>query len=58
MSKYIVAVFHYFSGYQNFTIEATNKSEALEKAKKEAIIRGNYIIDDAKVIKKLQNKSK
>lgn len=54
MNKYIVAVFHYFSGYQNFTVEAMNKAEALEKAKKEAIIRGNYNINDAKVIKKLQ----
>ena len=58
MHKYIVAIFHYFSGYQNFTVEAKNKASALEKAKKEAIIRGNFNINDAKVIKKLQNKGK
>lgn len=58
MHKYIVAVYHYFSGYQNFTVEATNKSEAIEKARKEAIILGNYNINDVKVLKKLQNKGK
>lgn len=58
MHKYIVAIYHYFSGYQNFTVEATNKSEAIEKARKEAIILGNYNINDAKVLKKLQNKGK
>lgn len=58
MHKYIVAVFHYFNGYQNFTVEAENKANALEKAKYEAILRGNFNITDAKVIKKLQNKGK
>lgn len=58
MHKYIVAIFHYFRGYENFTVEAINKTEAIEKAKKEAIIRGNYNINDVKVLKKLQNKSK
>lgn len=58
MNKYMVAIRHYFGGYHNFIVEAYNKKEAMEKAKTEADNkdRGNYKLDDVKVIKKLRNK--
>lgn len=57
MNKYVVAIYQYFSGYQNFVVEASNKSEALEKAKIEAKLygSGNYNVNDAKVLKKLKS---
>lgn len=57
MNKYVVAIRHYFSGYQNFTIEALNKAEAMEKVKAEAekYGNGNYNINDIKVLKKLKS---
>ena len=56
MNKYVVAIYHYFRGYQHFTVEAANKADALEKAKEEArrYGGGNYNINDSKVVKKLQ----
>lgn len=56
MNKYLVAIHHFFSGYENFIVEAYNKAEALEKAKEEArrYGSGNYNINDAKVVKKIQ----
>ena len=56
MNKYIVAVYHYFNGYQEFTIEAENKADAIEnlKAKIKISGSGNYNINDIKVIKKLR----
>lgn len=56
MNKYVVAIYRYFNGYHNFTVEATNKADALEKAKEEArrYGSGNYNINDSKVVKKLQ----
>lgn len=58
MSCYTVAIYHYFSGYQNFTVDAENKADALVKAKEEAKKHGggNYNLDDAKVIKKNRKK--
>lgn len=58
MNKYVVAIYHYFSGYQNFTVNAENKTEALKNAKEEAKKQGsgNYDLNNAKVIKKLQRK--
>ncbi len=57
MNNYIVAIYHYSRGYQNFKVEAVNKANALEKAKEEARIygSGNYNLDDAKVVKKCRN---
>lgn len=57
MNKYIVAVYHYFSGYEKFTIEAENKSDAIDKIKEEVKTSGsgNYNTDDIKVIKKMRN---
>ena len=56
MNKYVVVIYHYFKGYQQFTVEAKSKSEALEKAKEHVIIYGggNYNINDAKVLKKVR----
>lgn len=54
MNKYIVAVYHYFSGYHNFIVNGENKADALMKAKLEAERLGNYNTNDAKVIKKVK----
>ena len=56
MNRYIVAIYHYFSGYQEFTVEAENKADAIENLKAEIKISGsgNYNINDIKVIKKLR----
>lgn len=56
MNKYLVAIRHFFRGYENFTVEAHNKAGALEKAKEEArrYGSGNYNINDAKVVKKIR----
>lgn len=55
MKKYFVAVRHFFEGYRTFEIEADNKLDALVKGKDmlRRIGGGNYNIDDAKIIKKL-----
>ena len=57
MNKYIVNVYRYFSGYQEFIVEAENKSDAIEKikAKVKTSGDGNYNINDIKVVKKLKN---
>ena len=56
MNTYLVAIYHYFRGYQNFTVEAENKKDALAKAKEKTrrYGSGNYNINDVKVVKKLQ----
>ena len=56
MNKYLVAVYHYFSGYEDKIVEAANKSDAIEIAKENAKIHGagNYDIDRIKVLKKLK----
>ena len=56
MNKYVIAIYHYFSGYQNFTVEAENKADALEKGKVQARRCGgeNYNLNDAKVVKKIR----
>lgn len=56
MNKYVIAIYHYFSGYQNFTVEAENKADALEKGKVQARRSGgeNYNLNDAKVVKKIR----
>ena len=53
MNNYIVSIFHYFQGYQNFKVKAENKADAIEKAKDEARIYGggNYNLNDIKVKK-------
>lgn len=55
MKKYLVTIRHFFEGYRTFEIEADNKLDALVKGKDmlRRIGGGNYNIDDAKVIKKL-----
>ena len=58
MNNYLVGVYHYFRGYEYFTVEGINKADALEKAKEKARKRsgGNYKVEDSKVIKKLRKK--
>lgn len=57
MNKYVVNVYRYFSGYQEFIVEAENKSDAIEKIKAKVKIsgNGNYNINDIKIVKKLKN---
>lgn len=57
MNKYVVNVYRYFSGYQEFIVEAENKSDAIEKTKVKVKISGdgNYNINDIKIVKKLKN---
>lgn len=63
MNKYLMAVYHYFNGYQQFTIEAKNKKEALNKGRTYVLqnplyLGSNYDTNDVKCIKKLNNKKK
>ena len=59
MNTYIVRIPRYFGGYTDFTVEAINKAEALEKAIKECAKTdgGNNRKDEAFVYKKI-NKNK
>lgn len=54
MSIYVVAIYQYFSGYKNFTVDAENKDDAIKKAKEKVkkYGNGNFNLDDAKVVKK------
>lgn len=63
MHTYLMAVYHYFNGYENFEIEAENKKDALCKARIHVLSNskydgGNYDKNDIKCIKKLQKKKK
>ena len=64
MNKYLMAVYHYFRGYEEFEIEAENRQDALDKSK-EFLNRsskyscgGNYNLRDIKCIKKINIKKK
>lgn len=61
MNKYLMAVYHYFRGYQQFEIEADNKQDAIAKAR--VYVRqsplysgGNYDTNDIKCLKKTKKK--
>lgn len=57
MNRYLICAEYYFSEPQSFEIEAENKTEAIEKAKKYIRIIANYgniIPGSLKIIKKLQ----
>lgn len=63
MHRYLMAVRHFFSGYQYFEIEADNKAEAFEKAS--VFVRksgryggGNFDYNDIICVKKIQVKKK
>ena len=62
MNRYLMKVYHYFSGYEHFEIEAENKEDAVEKGKEfvrhESKYRfgGNYNLNDVQCIKKLKPK--
>ena len=54
--RFLMDVFHYFSGHEQFEIVAENKADAVEKGKL-YISRnkgGNYQVDSVKVLKKLK----
>ena len=42
MNRYLICAEYYFSEPQSFEIEAENKTEAIEKAKKDIRIIANY----------------
>lgn len=60
MNRYLMAVYRFFRGYENFEIEAANKQDATEKGK--AYVKsqfnyvhgGNYQLDNVICIKKLK----
>lgn len=58
MSKYLVSIDRYFSGEETHEIEAENKSQAKEMARRyfSIIGAGNYKLDSVEVIKKLNTK--
>ena len=59
MNKYLMAVYHYFRGYQHFEIDADNKQEAIAKGhiyvcQSPLYSGGNYDTNDIKCVKKIQ----
>lgn len=60
MPSYIITIPRYFGGYVEYTIEATNKAEALEKAKEKGRREGsgNYKTEEAKVRKKIKERKR
>ena len=58
MHKYLMEIRHYFSGYEQFIIEAEDKGDALVKAKeyaeKHICWGGNYDMKSIKCVKKLK----
>lgn len=60
MNKYMMAIRHYFRGYECFEVKALNKEDAIEKAKEYVkneprfSCGGNYKLNDIKCIKKLK----
>lgn len=62
MNKYLMRIKHYFSGWEEFEIEAKNKTDAVVRAKEycknnsKYCIGGNYNFDSIECIKKLRVK--
>ena len=58
MHKYLMEIFRFFSGYEQFEIEAESREDALVKAKEYAIKHicwgGNYNTNDIRCVKKLK----
>lgn len=59
MHKYLMEVRHYFLGYEQFIIEAENKTDAVEKGKLFVLRNwkyggGNYNRNDVRCVKKLK----
>ena len=64
MNRYLMAIYHYFRGYENFEIDAESKQDAIEKGR-EMVKKdfyycngGNYQLDNVICIKKLKPKNK
>ena len=59
MHKYLMEIRQYFLGYEQFIIEAENKTDALTKAKeyaeKHICWGGNYDLKSIRCVKKLKN---
>lgn len=58
MNKYLISIERYFSGVETHEIEAIDKSEAKEMARRyfSFFSGGNYKLDSIKVVKKLNTK--
>lgn len=59
MRKYLMEVRHYFSGYEQFVIEAENKLDAVEKGKLYVLqdwkySGGNYDRNSVRCVKKIK----
>lgn len=60
MHRYLMEVYGYFSGYEQFEIEAENKKDAVEKGKLFVMRNwkyggGNYDHNDVRCVKKLKD---
>ena len=58
MNKYLMKIYRYFSGYEEFTIEAETKKDAVVKAisyvrQNIKYCSGDYNLKDVRCIKKL-----
>lgn len=64
MNRYLMAVYHFFRGYENFEIEAMSKQDAINrgkdfvKNKSYYTFGGNYQLDNVICIKKLKPSKK
>ena len=58
-NKYLMSITHFFGAKEQFEIEALNKADAIEKAKKHILWNthyygGNFDLNSIKCIKKIQ----
>ena len=64
MNRYLMKVYHFFSGYEPFEIDAESKEDAINKGKE--YVRnnslythgGNYKLDDVICVKKIKVKKR
>ena len=59
MNKYLMKIYKYFTGYEEFTIEAENMNDAIVRAvafvrKEVKDCSGDYNLKDVRYIRKLQ----
>ena len=56
MNRYLMDVFHFFRGHEQFTIEASSKSDAVIAGKKHilSLPDSNFLHDSVKCVKKLK----
>lgn len=61
MHQYLMEIKHWLGGYDNFVIDAENKTEALAKARVFACQKyswDSYNLNDVRCVKKLKPKGK